>query len=206
MHISHLPFASPVKRLKVPLLWSQLPTLAQHLVLVARDLWDSGVGPPQWLEDGIMVESLQVGRKPESLSPEMNRKINWKQTSVLGEPMFFFFPPWECKVMLGYQQLDGLFVLKDHELTKGQEGWCDGWNLPQFAVFHLVHIFLCMSNSPWLLDYYGAPFIQESHPGRWFVTHLVGTMPNILWLVIGRNDWAKNHHLVCVNRINHRNI
>ena len=67
VHISHLPFASRVKTLKVPLLWSQLPTLAQHLVLVARDLWDSGVGPPQWLEDGIMVESLQVGRKPESL-------------------------------------------------------------------------------------------------------------------------------------------
>eukprot|EP00434_Breviolum_minutum_P042107 symbB.v1.2.037464.t1/scaffold5536.1/size26037/1 len=47
---------------QVPLLWSQLPTLAQHLALVARDLWDSGVGPPQWLEDGITVESLQVIR------------------------------------------------------------------------------------------------------------------------------------------------
>ena len=82
MHISHLPFASRVKPLKVPLLWPQLPTLAQHLALVARDLWDSGVGPPQWLEDGITVESLQVARKPESLSPEMKRKINWKQTFI----------------------------------------------------------------------------------------------------------------------------
>lgn len=136
---------------------------------MARDLWDSGVGPPQWLEDGIMVESLQVGRKPKSL-----RCLRWKGKSIgskpsflFGEPMFFFPPPpWECRIMLGYQQLDGLcfcWRLKHHELIKRciHQNCCSYErllvcpvdkslgvmveNLPQFAGFISVHIIWCIN-------------------------------------------------------------